>query len=164
MIQKLGRHPYLCTRHPTQKALVTAGAEAADSTALQVPASGAAPTALTFLPARHAGWDLNPSSSDPTGTHVDYMGLPAGPWTMRIYTVAGDLVQQIRSTDAVNRSIRRPVQVGNATYPGFNRQQDNPNDGQASWNLISRNGQDIASGIYLFTVESSEGSQRGKFV
>jgi hypothetical protein len=45
-----------------------------------------------------------------------------------------------------------------------NRQQDTPNDGQARWNLISRNGQDVASGIYLFTVNSSKGTQRGKFV
>ena len=47
---------------------------------------------------------------------------------------------------------------------GYNRQQDNPNDGQARWNLISRNGQDIVSGIYLFTVDSHLGTQRGKFV
>jgi len=44
------------------------------------------------------------------------------------------------------------------------RQQDTANDGQARWNLISRNGQDIVSGIYLFTVESSRGTERGKFV
>ena len=44
------------------------------------------------------------------------------------------------------------------------RQQDTPNDGQARWNLISRNGQDVVSGIYLFTVESSRGTERGKFV
>jgi hypothetical protein len=50
------------------------------------------------------------------------------------------------------------------TYRGFNRQQDHANDGQARWNLISRNGQDVASGIYLFVVESDQGQQRGKFV
>ena len=37
-------------------------------------------------------------------------------------------------------------------------------DGQARWNLISRNGQDVVSGIYLFTVVSNKGNQRGKFV
>jgi hypothetical protein len=113
---------------------------------------------------RPSSWDLIPSASDPTGTHIDFLGLPAGRWTIRIYTVAGDLVQEIHSTDAVNQSIRRPVHIGGSTYPGYNRQQDSPGDGQARWNLISRNGQDIVSGIYLFTVESSEGSQRGKFV
>jgi len=73
-------------------------------------------------------------------------------------------VQELHSTDAVNESIRQPVNVQGTSYPGYNRQQDNPNDGQARWNLISRNGQDVVSGIYLFTVDSSEGTQRGKFV
>jgi plastocyanin len=113
---------------------------------------------------RPSAWDLTPSASDPTGTHVDFMGLPPGRWTVRVYTVAGDLVKEIHSEDAVNESVRRSVSAANTAYPGFNRQQDNANDGQARWNLISRNGQDVASGIYLFTVESAEGSQRGKFV
>jgi len=30
--------------------------------------------------------------------------------------------------------------------------------------LDSRNGQDVVSGIYLFTVESKPGTQRGRFV
>ena len=114
--------------------------------------------------ARPSSWDLTPNASDPTGTHVDFLGLPSGQWTVRIYTVSGDLVQEIKSTDAVNESVRQEVRQGTTTYSGFNRQQDSPHDGQARWNLISRNGQDIVSGIYLFTVESSEGSQRGKFV
>ena len=37
-------------------------------------------------------------------------------------------------------------------------------DGQARWDLISRNGQDIASGIYRFTVESGGSHQVGRFV
>ena len=118
----------------------------------------------SILTQRPSAWDLTPNASDPTGTHIDFMGLPRGPWTIRIYSVAGDLVQQIRSSDGVNESIRSPARVGATTYPGYNRQQDNPNDGEASWNLISRNGQDIVSGIYLFTVDSFEGTQRGKFV
>ena len=113
---------------------------------------------------RPSAWDLTPNASDPTGTHLDFLGLPPNRWTIRIYTVSGDLVQELRSTDAVNESVRQEVRIGTTTYPGYNRQQDSPNDGQARWNLISRNGQDVVSGIYLFTVESSEGSQRGKFV
>ncbi len=79
--------------------------------------------------------------------------------------MAGDLVAEIHSTDPVNESVRTPVTGPDGqTRPGFNRQQDNPDDGQARWNLISRNGQDIVSGIYLFTVLSDKGTQRGKFV
>ena len=49
-------------------------------------------------------------------------------------------------------------------HPNVTRQQDTANDGQARWNLISRNGQDVESGIYLFTVDSALGNQIGKFV
>jgi hypothetical protein len=97
----------------------------------------------------HAAWDLTPSPADPTGAHVDFMRLPKGPWALRIFTLAGDLVQTIRNTDLTVQG--RP-------------QQESPDDGEASWNLVSRNGQDVASGIYLFSVESREGTERGKFV
>jgi len=113
---------------------------------------------------RPSTWDLTPNATDPTGTHIDFMGMPPGAWTIRIYTVAGDLVQELHSGDAVNESLRGPVSTPSGTYPGYNRQQDTANDGQASWNLISRNGQDIVSGVYVFTVDSSEGIQRGRFV
>ena len=113
---------------------------------------------------RPSAWDLTPNAADPTGTHIDFYGLPPGRWTLRIYTISGDLVQEIHSDDPVNLSIRPPVTSGETTLPGYNRQQDNPNDGQARWDLISRNGQDVVSGVYLFTVDSSEGIQRGKFV
>ena len=114
---------------------------------------------------RPSAWDLSPNATDPTGTHIDFMGLPRGRWRIRIYTVSGDLVTEIHSDDPVNASVRSDVtdESGNL-HPGFNRQQDNPNDGQARWNLLSRNGQDIVSGIYVFVVDSSQGQQRGKFV
>jgi hypothetical protein len=119
----------------------------------------------TQISDRPSSWDLTPNASDPTGTHLDFLGLPANKWTIRIYTVSGDLVAVLRSEDPVNESVRPPTtDPKGVTRPGFNRQQDNPNDGQARWNLISRNGQDVVSGIYVFTVESSEGTQRGRFV
>jgi hypothetical protein len=87
----------------------------------------------------NARWDLVPNPRDPTGTHVDFMNLPRGPWTINIYTLAGDLVRTI----------------GN----------DSGHDmGQASWDLVTRNGQDVVTGVYLYTVESQYGSQVGKFV
>lgn len=86
-----------------------------------------------------AGWDRQPTLGDPLPRHIDFMGLPSGRSTIRIWTVAGDLVAQI-------------VHDGSG------------GDGQASWDLISRNGQEVESGIYLFTVDSSLGIQRGRFV
>ncbi len=118
-----------------------------------------------LLSERPSSWDLTPNSTDPTGTHIDFMGLPRGKWTIKIFTVSGDLVAELRSTDPVNESIRGTIRDANGNaVPGYNLQQDTVNDGQARWNLISRNGQDIVSGIYLFTVESGKDTQRGKFV
>jgi hypothetical protein len=115
---------------------------------------------------RPSSWDLTPNASDPTGTHIDFFGLPRSAWTIKIFTVSGDLVQTINSRDAVNESVRGTVTGDDGiNRPGYNRQQDNPNDGQARWNLISRNGQDVVSGVYLFTVQvGSEVKQRGKFI
>ena len=82
-----------------------------------------------------------------------------------IGALKGDLVAVIHSDDAINESIRAPVLGSDGQqHPGFNRQQDGPNDGQARWNLISRNGQDVVSGIYLFTVDSPLGRSTGRFV
>jgi hypothetical protein len=114
---------------------------------------------------RPSSWDLTPNATDPTGTHIDFMGLPTGRWRIRIYTVSGDLVAELHSEDPVNESVRSPqTDDSGAVHEGFNRQQDSGNDGQARWNLISRNGQDVVSGIYVFVVESSQGPQRGRFV
>jgi len=86
-----------------------------------------------------AAWDRPPVLGDPFGRHIDFLGLPEARCTIRIYTVAGDFVAQV---DHDGRG----------------------GDGQASWNLISRNGQDVVSGIYLFTVDSPLGDQTGRFV
>jgi len=76
---------------------------------------------------------------DPFRRHVDFCGLPKARCTIRIYTVAGDLVAQLDHDGSGG-------------------------DGQASWDLISRNGQETASGIYLFAVDSPVGQSIGRFV
>jgi hypothetical protein len=115
---------------------------------------------------RPSAWDLTPNASDPTGTHIDFLGLPTGKWSIKIFTLSGDWVVTLNSDDAVNASTRNATIIDShgVSHQNVNRQQDTPNDGQARWNLISRNGQDVASGIYLFTVNSSKGTERGKFV
>ncbi|MFM8560063.1 MAG: hypothetical protein ACKOC6_10780, partial [bacterium] len=118
------------------------------------------------LAERPSAGDLTPNASDPTGTHIAVMGLPAGAWSLKIFTLSGDWVTTLNSKDAVNSAIRTSVVPGpnGTSTTNVTLQQHTPNDGQARWNLISRNGQDVVSGIYLFTVESSQGTQRGKFV
>ncbi|HEY6195237.1 MAG TPA: hypothetical protein VI504_09365 [Candidatus Eisenbacteria bacterium] len=121
---------------------------------------------LRAIQDRPSAWDLTPNASDPTGTHIDFLGLPGGKWSIKIFTLSGDLVVTLSSDDAVNASTRNSTVIDSrgVGHQNVTRQQDTPNDGQARWNLISRNGQDVVSGIYLFTVESTRGTQRGKFV
>ncbi|MFI5371857.1 MAG: hypothetical protein ACHQ52_09885 [Candidatus Eisenbacteria bacterium] len=86
-----------------------------------------------------ADWELPTVPGDTRTHHVDFMGLPRAQCRIRIWTLAGDLVAELR-------------------HDGRN------GDGQAAWDLISRNGQDVVSGIYVFTLDSDLGTQTGRFV
>jgi hypothetical protein len=87
----------------------------------------------------YSDWDRPKSLGDQLTRHLDFMGLPRALCTIKIWTVAGDFVVQIE-------------------HDGRN------GDGEEPWNLVSRNGQEVESGIYLFTVDSALGHQVGRFV
>ncbi len=85
---------------------------------------------------------LAPNNDDPTGIKVEFRNLPKSTGVIRIYTLASDLVQELNfdGTDGV---------------------------GTVMWDLVSRNRQDVASGIYLYSVESDDSNFErftGKFV
>jgi hypothetical protein len=88
-------------------------------------------------------WSLAPNNNDPTGIKVEFHNLPADRGTIRIYTVAGDLVESL-------------------PFDGRS------GDGSVKWDLVSRNGQDVTSGVYIFSVETDTNSafdrKIGKFV
>ncbi len=75
-----------------------------------------------------AGWTLGPNNDDPTGVKVEFRNLPAATGKIRIYTLSGDLVQTLDfdGSDGI---------------------------GTVRWDLVSRNGQDVTSGVYLYSVE-----------
>jgi|GEM_PF-415622 len=86
--------------------------------------------------------ELFPTKDDPTGVRVNWANLPEAHNTIQIFTLSGDLVQTI-------------AHDGTRGY------------GEATWNLISRNGQEIVSGIYLYVVQSDDDRFEdfiGKFV
>ena len=80
-----------------------------------------------------AEFQKQPSSlDDPTGERIMFTNLPAAVNTITIYTAGGDLVDTVY--------------------------HDGNNDGgSVSWNLVSRNGQEVVSGIYLYVVRSDDG-------
>jgi len=85
---------------------------------------------------------MHPNADDPTGVRVAFANLPACRSRISVYTLAGDLVQTLEHDGSQG-------------------------DGQASWNLITRNGQEVVSGIYLFVVEPLQSGWEdfaGKFV
>ncbi len=73
-------------------------------------------------------WTLSPNNDDPTGIKVEFRNLPADRGTIRIYTIAGDLVEELPFDGRTGA-------------------------GSMKWDLVSRNGQDVTSGIYLFSIE-----------
>ena len=115
---------------------------------------------------RPSAWDLTPNAYRSHGDAHRFHGPAARALhDQDLHGLRRPGCRDPQLDDPVNESIRPNITDDSGTSrPGVQRQQDNPNDGQASWNLISRNGQDVVSGIYLFAVESSEGTQRGKFV
>lgn len=89
-----------------------------------------------------APWQLDPNNSDPSGDKCEFRNLPRCRNTVRIYTVSGDLVQTLYHDGS-----------GGA--------------GALAWDLMSRNGQSVTSGVYIFAVESEDGRfprTVGKFV
>jgi hypothetical protein len=69
---------------------------------------------------------------------IDFVNVPAK-CTIRVFTVDGDLVTTI--------------------------EHDDPSSSRAQWNLLSRNSRPIASGIYIFAVETPGGERKmGRFV
>jgi hypothetical protein len=89
-----------------------------------------------------APWTFEPNNADPSGEKAEFRNLPKCWTTVRIFTVAGDLVQTLRHNGSGG-------------------------DGTLAWNLVSRNGQTVTSGVYLFGVEPDDGRFPkfvGKFV
>jgi hypothetical protein len=86
-------------------------------------------------------WALGSNNEDPTGLKVEFRHLPAAICKIRIYTLSGDLVQTIHH-DASSA----------------NSSGDFASTGTAIWDLVSRNGQDVCSGIYLYSVHTEDGN------
>lgn len=85
---------------------------------------------------------MSPASDDPTGVRVAFANLPRSRNLISIFTLGGDLVQTLDHDGTTGH-------------------------GEITWNLVSRNGQQIVSGVYIYSVQPLDGSFErfiGKFV
>ena len=89
------------------------------------------------------GWEGRSISWNEGKRVIKFIYLPQE-CTIRIFTLVGELVATIE---------HRPG------MPGYD-----PDRGEEDWHLFSQSNRAIASGVYLFTVESDLGRQVGKFV
>jgi hypothetical protein len=90
-----------------------------------------------------------PSDADAWEHRIQFINLPADA-TIKIFTLDGDFVDEIASGDIAKKSTAF-VSEGAASV--------------AEWDLITRNEQEAAPGIYMYVVESpSAGTKIGKFV
>ncbi len=89
------------------------------------------------------GWEVDSQQWTEFDRRIDFTNLP-GRCKIKIFTLAGDEVKTLEHVP------------------------ENPDDTAESWDLISRNGQAVVSGIYLFAVEPGPGvgggTEVGKFV
>jgi hypothetical protein len=104
---------------------------------LESPSTGAGIRVVPNPYLGHAPWDLAPNRTDPSGRKILFSGLPASAARIDIFTLAGD---RVRTLEHDGRT------------------------GSAAWDLLSRNGQPVAPGVYLYTVEAPGLLDRGKLV
>ena len=91
-----------------------------------------------------ADWDLEKGAGDATGRRIYFLNLPERA-TIRIFSLTGDLLQTIEHE-----------------WTAVNASPDNPGAG-TFWNLVTRNNQEVTSGVYIYQIESPVGSKVGKF-
>ena len=116
--------------------------------------SGSSCEAVRVVPNPYRGgadWDLEPSDCDPTGTKIAIGSLPVGWTTLKIFSLSGDLIIEADPSDS--------RVVGTCDNSLGNLQ-----GGTFYWDMITRSGQNVVAGIYLYVVEAPGRVCRGRFV
>jgi len=85
----------------------------------------------------NGGWEGRSSKWTENDRSIRFIHLPPK-CTIRVYSLSGDVITTLYHEDATQ--------------------------GDLQWNLISESNRALASGVYIFTVESDFGKQVGKFV
>jgi len=101
----------------------------------------------------NGGWEGMGKFWDESKRLVKFIHLPKGEWTVRIFTMAGDLITTISNTRS------NGYRQGNKWMGDYTDER-----GEIAWDLLSESNRALASGVYVFSVESDLGNQIGKFV
>jgi hypothetical protein len=101
----------------------------------------------------NGGWEGLAKYWDENKRVIKFIHLPKGEWTLRIFTIAGDLI-----TTILNKQTCGYLQ-GNRRMGDYMEAR-----GEITWDLLSESSRALASGVYIFCVESDLGNQIGKFV
>jgi hypothetical protein len=101
----------------------------------------------------NGGWEGLAKSWSESSRRIKFIHLPKGEWTVRIFTLVGDLITTIQNTTSSG------YRKGNQIIGDYR-----PDRGEINWDLLSESNRALASGVYIYSVESSFGTQIGKFV
>jgi hypothetical protein len=88
----------------------------------------------------NGGWEGPASDWQEKYRRIRFIHLPRKA-TIRVFTLVGDQVVTLH----------------------YEADPAKPDAGQLDWNLLSESGRTLASGLYIFSVESDLGTQIGKF-
>ncbi len=86
------------------------------------------------------GWEGDPASWNEGKRLIKFIHLPKK-CVIHIFDLSGDRIATLR----------------------YEAPPESPESGELSWNLVSESGRALASGVYVFSVESDLGRQIGKF-
>jgi hypothetical protein len=89
----------------------------------------------------NGGWEGRGRDWNETKRMVKFIHLPER-CTIRIFSLSGDMIATLE----------------------YEAPASQPDKGELDWNLLSESNRALASGVYVFSVESRFGSQIGKFV
>jgi len=99
------------------------------------------------------GWEGNAKYWNENKRKIKFIHMPKGQWTLRIFSLVGDLIATIENTPSAG------YRKGNVVIGDYS-----PDRGEIDWDLLSESNRALASGVYVFSVESDFGTQIGKFV
>lgn len=99
------------------------------------------------------GWEGLAKYWNENERKIKFIHMPKGQWTLRIFTLVGDLITTIENTPATG------YKKGNTILDDYSTDR-----GEIDWDLLSESNRALASGVYIFSVESDYGTQIGKFV